>query len=51
MLTGGITRQETAEKVLANGVALVGMGTALAVTLTCPIGGARDMTLPGNCGR
>jgi 2,4-dienoyl-CoA reductase-like NADH-dependent reductase (Old Yellow Enzyme family) len=32
MLTGGITRQETAEKVLANGVALIGMGTALAVT-------------------
>jgi 2,4-dienoyl-CoA reductase-like NADH-dependent reductase (Old Yellow Enzyme family) len=36
MLTGGITRQETAEKVLANGVALVGMGTALAVTPDLP---------------
>src|SRR5258706_11946586 len=32
MLTGGITRRETAETVLASGVALVGMGTAIAVT-------------------
>jgi 2,4-dienoyl-CoA reductase-like NADH-dependent reductase (Old Yellow Enzyme family) len=32
MLTGGITRRETAEQVLASGVALVGMGTAIAVT-------------------
>ena len=32
MLTGGITRRETAEKVLASGVDVVGMGTALAVT-------------------
>jgi 2,4-dienoyl-CoA reductase-like NADH-dependent reductase (Old Yellow Enzyme family) len=32
MLTGGITRRETAEAVLASGVALVGMGTAIAVT-------------------
>ncbi|MET9917519.1 NADH:flavin oxidoreductase/NADH oxidase family protein [Streptomyces sp. NPDC006435] len=36
MLTGGITRRETAEKVLADGVALVGMGTALAVTPDLP---------------
>ncbi|TDD39111.1 NADH:flavin oxidoreductase/NADH oxidase family protein [Saccharopolyspora elongata] len=36
MLTGGITRRDTAEKVLASGVALVGMGTALAVTPDLP---------------
>ena len=36
MLTGGITRRETAEKVLADGVAVVGMGTALAVTPDLP---------------
>jgi 2,4-dienoyl-CoA reductase-like NADH-dependent reductase (Old Yellow Enzyme family) len=32
MLTGGITRRETAEQVLANGVALVGMASAIAIT-------------------
>ncbi len=32
MLTGGIARRETAEAVLASGVALIGMGTAIAVT-------------------
>ncbi|MFF0967337.1 NADH:flavin oxidoreductase/NADH oxidase family protein [Streptomyces sp. NPDC003703] len=36
MLTGGITRRRTAERVLAGGVALVGMGTALAVTPDLP---------------
>ncbi|MET7726148.1 NADH:flavin oxidoreductase/NADH oxidase family protein [Streptomyces mirabilis] len=36
MLTGGITRRDTAELVLASGVALVGMGTALAVTPDLP---------------
>src|SRR6202035_4899026 len=36
MLTGGITRRETAEKVLASGVAVVGMGTAIAVTPDLP---------------
>jgi 2,4-dienoyl-CoA reductase-like NADH-dependent reductase (Old Yellow Enzyme family) len=36
MLTGGITRRETAERVLASGVALVGMGTAIAVTPDLP---------------
>ncbi|MFG2821636.1 NADH:flavin oxidoreductase/NADH oxidase family protein [Kitasatospora sp. NPDC048365] len=36
MLTGGITRRETAEQVLASGVAVVGMGTALAVTPDLP---------------
>lgn len=36
MLTGGITRRETAEQVLASGVALVGMGTALAITPDLP---------------
>jgi 2,4-dienoyl-CoA reductase-like NADH-dependent reductase (Old Yellow Enzyme family) len=36
MLTGGITRCETAEAVLASGVALVGMGTAIAVTPDLP---------------
>jgi 2,4-dienoyl-CoA reductase-like NADH-dependent reductase (Old Yellow Enzyme family) len=36
MLTGGITRRDTAEKVLANGVELVGMATAIAVTPDLP---------------
>lgn len=36
MLTGGITRLQTAEDVLANNVAVVGMGTALAVTPDLP---------------
>jgi 2,4-dienoyl-CoA reductase-like NADH-dependent reductase (Old Yellow Enzyme family) len=36
MLTGGITRRETAEAVLASGVALVGMGTAIALTHDLP---------------
>ncbi|MFD4026847.1 NADH:flavin oxidoreductase/NADH oxidase family protein [Streptomyces sp. NPDC058576] len=36
MLTGGITRRETAEKVLDSGVAVIGMGTALAVTPDLP---------------
>jgi 2,4-dienoyl-CoA reductase-like NADH-dependent reductase (Old Yellow Enzyme family) len=36
MLTGGITRRETAEAVLAGGVAVVGMGTAIALTPDLP---------------
>ncbi|MEV7843380.1 NADH:flavin oxidoreductase/NADH oxidase family protein [Streptomyces cyaneofuscatus] len=36
MLTGGITRRRTAERVLDSGVAVVGMGTALAVTPDLP---------------
>ncbi len=36
MLTGGITRRETAEQVLASGVELVGMATAMAVTPELP---------------
>jgi 2,4-dienoyl-CoA reductase-like NADH-dependent reductase (Old Yellow Enzyme family) len=36
MLTGGITRRETAKKALANGVAMIGMATALAVTPDLP---------------
>ena len=36
MLTGGITRRETAESVLASGVALIGMATAIAVTPDLP---------------
>jgi 2,4-dienoyl-CoA reductase-like NADH-dependent reductase (Old Yellow Enzyme family) len=36
MLTGGITRCETAEQVLASGVSIVGLGTALAVTPDLP---------------
>ena len=36
MLTGGITRRETAEHVLRSGVDLVGMGTAIAVTPDLP---------------
>ncbi|MEZ0064493.1 2,4-dienoyl-CoA reductase-like NADH-dependent reductase (Old Yellow Enzyme family) [Streptacidiphilus sp. MAP12-20] len=36
MLTGGITRRETAETVLADGVAVVGLATALAATPDLP---------------
>jgi 2,4-dienoyl-CoA reductase-like NADH-dependent reductase (Old Yellow Enzyme family) len=36
MLTGGISQRDTAEKVLAGGVAVVGMATALAVTPDLP---------------
>ncbi|MEU9019815.1 NADH:flavin oxidoreductase/NADH oxidase family protein [Actinomadura sp. NPDC048394] len=36
MLTGGITRRDTALRVLDSGVALIGMGTALAVTPDLP---------------
>ena len=36
MLTGGITRRETAEQVLASGIDLIGMGTAVAVTPDLP---------------
>lgn len=36
MLTGGITRRETADRVLDSGVAIIGMGTALAVTPDLP---------------
>jgi 2,4-dienoyl-CoA reductase-like NADH-dependent reductase (Old Yellow Enzyme family) len=36
MLTGGITRRETAEDVLASGVEMVGMATAMAVTPELP---------------
>jgi 2,4-dienoyl-CoA reductase-like NADH-dependent reductase (Old Yellow Enzyme family) len=36
MLTGGISRRETAEKALTNGVAMIGMATALAVTPDLP---------------
>jgi 2,4-dienoyl-CoA reductase-like NADH-dependent reductase (Old Yellow Enzyme family) len=32
MLTGGITRRETAERVLSSGVALVGMASAMTIT-------------------
>jgi 2,4-dienoyl-CoA reductase-like NADH-dependent reductase (Old Yellow Enzyme family) len=37
MLTGGIRSRETAEQVLASGVELVGMATAIAVTPDLPI--------------
>jgi hypothetical protein len=36
MLTGGISRRQTAENVLANNVAVIGMGTAIAVTPDLP---------------
>jgi 2,4-dienoyl-CoA reductase-like NADH-dependent reductase (Old Yellow Enzyme family) len=36
MLTGGITRRETAEAVLASGVALIGMASAMAITPDLP---------------
>ncbi len=51
MLTGGVTRRATAEKVLAGGVAVVGMGTALAVTPTCPTAGTRIARPTGRCDR
>ncbi|MFC8157764.1 NADH:flavin oxidoreductase/NADH oxidase family protein [Streptomyces cinereoruber] len=37
MLTGGITRRVTAERVLYNGVAVVGMGTAITLTPDLPL--------------
>ncbi|WP_405603457.1 NADH:flavin oxidoreductase/NADH oxidase family protein [Streptomyces sp. NBC_00081] len=42
MLTGGITRRATADKVLDSGVAVVGMGTALAITPDLPSRWRRD---------
>ncbi|WP_085213260.1 NADH:flavin oxidoreductase/NADH oxidase family protein [Streptomyces sp. Amel2xC10] len=36
MLTGGITRRATADRVLDSGVSVIGMGTALAVTPDLP---------------
>jgi 2,4-dienoyl-CoA reductase-like NADH-dependent reductase (Old Yellow Enzyme family) len=36
MLTGGISRRDTAEKVLANNVAVIGMATAVTVTPDLP---------------
>ncbi|HKC28577.1 MAG TPA: hypothetical protein VKB75_11250, partial [Jatrophihabitans sp.] len=36
MLTGGISRRDTAEKVRVSGVAIVGMATAMAVTPDLP---------------
>jgi len=36
MLSRGITRRETAERVVASGVAVVGMGTAIALTPDLP---------------
>ncbi|MGW4122170.1 NADH:flavin oxidoreductase/NADH oxidase family protein [Nocardia sp. NPDC004711] len=36
MLTGGITRLQTAQDVLASGVAVIGMGTALSITPDLP---------------
>ncbi|WP_432122036.1 NADH:flavin oxidoreductase/NADH oxidase family protein [Streptomyces sp. S1] len=42
MLTGGITRRATAERVLDSGVAVIGMGTALAVTPDLPDRWRRD---------
>lgn len=40
MLTGGITQRVTAERVLDSGVAVVGIGTALAVTPTSRTAGS-----------
>ncbi|MFI1918310.1 NADH:flavin oxidoreductase/NADH oxidase family protein [Nocardia sp. NPDC020380] len=49
MLTGGITRRATAERVLASNVALIGMATALSVTSDLPArwrdGGEGERTL------
>ncbi|KOX35423.1 MULTISPECIES: NADH:flavin oxidoreductase/NADH oxidase family protein [unclassified Streptomyces] len=42
MLTGGITKRVTAERVLDSGVAVIGMGTALAVTPDLPERWRRD---------
>jgi len=47
MLTGGISRRDTAEEVLANNVAVIGMGTALAVTPDLPNRWRQDLEATG----
>ncbi|TVY02746.1 NADH:flavin oxidoreductase/NADH oxidase family protein [Mycolicibacterium porcinum] len=47
MLTGGITRHQTAERVLASGVAVVGMATALAETPDLPARWRRGVEATG----
>ncbi|MGV0737211.1 NADH:flavin oxidoreductase/NADH oxidase family protein [Mycobacterium syngnathidarum] len=48
MLTGGITRRETAEQVLGSGVAVVGMATALAETPDLPARWLRGLEATGS---
>jgi tRNA-dihydrouridine synthase len=48
MLTGGITRRETAEQVLASGVALVGMASAMAITPTSAATGRKAVRPPSS---
>lgn len=45
MLTGGVRRREVAEEVLANGVAVVGIGTALSLAPALPAQWRRDENL------
>ncbi|NEW28771.1 NADH:flavin oxidoreductase/NADH oxidase family protein [Nocardia cyriacigeorgica] len=47
MLTGGISRRETAEQVLANNVEVIGMATALAVTPDLPNRWREDLGAAG----
>jgi len=47
MLTGGITRRETTERVLAGNVAVVGIGTALAATPDLPQRWREDLEATG----
>jgi 2,4-dienoyl-CoA reductase-like NADH-dependent reductase (Old Yellow Enzyme family) len=47
MLTGGISRRDTAEKVLANNVAVIGMATAMTVTPDLPTRWRQDLEATG----
>jgi 2,4-dienoyl-CoA reductase-like NADH-dependent reductase (Old Yellow Enzyme family) len=47
MLTGGISRRDTAEKVLANNVAVIGMATAVTVTPDLPNRWRQDLEATG----
>jgi 2,4-dienoyl-CoA reductase-like NADH-dependent reductase (Old Yellow Enzyme family) len=51
MLTGGITRRESAEQVLASGVSLVGIASAMAITPTSVAAGRRAVRLPSSLRR
>lgn len=47
MLTGGISRRDTAEKVLASNVAVIGMGTAIGTTPDLPNRWREDLAATG----
>lgn len=48
MTTGGIRRREVAEEVLAQGVSMVGIATALAMDPTLPLAWRKDMQKDGS---